>query len=196
MKWLNAWGCRQFSVEHHPIASKALRAWGRANLSLLPKAGVSLLGLADADLDQAVLAYDRLRSLQAGIRRGRSTEYTVTFGPTGAAKILYALRPEAFPPWDEPIRAAFRLDGTGASFRKYLVRIQATLRGVVEEAGRHGILPDQIAEAIGRPGASLPKLLDEFIWVTVTNEVRPPTKEQLVTWCRWAGGETVAPVDR
>ena len=188
LKWLNAWGCRQFAIAHHPMAARALRAWGRECLALLPAPGVSILAATETDLDRVIRAYVRLRALQVAVRHGRSTDYAVTCGPTGAAKILYALRPEALPPWDEPTRAAFRFDGTGESFRKYLVRVQATLRGVVGDAATHGLAADQIAAAIGRPGASLPKLLDEFYWVTVTRGMQPPTPDELAEWSRWATG--------
>jgi len=43
---------------------------------------------------------------------------------------------------------------------------------VVEEAGRHGIAPGHIAKTVARPGASLPKLLGEFYWVTASKGMR------------------------
>jgi hypothetical protein len=189
LKWLNAWGCRQFSIKHHPMASQALRGWGRTNLSLLPPGGVSLTELPEAHIERVVPAYDRLCKLRAGIRSRQSKEYSVTFGPTGAAKILYALRPEVFPPWDEPIRSALNLDGSAEAYRRFLSTVQVAIRSVLEDARRFGITPSQIPDAIGPPGASLPKLIDEFYWVTITNGVTLPTPTDLEKWYRWSGAE-------
>jgi hypothetical protein len=50
----------------------------------------------------------------------------------------------------------------------------AILRGVVEEAGRHGIAPGRIAKTVARPGASLRTLRDEFYWVTVSKGMLAP----------------------
>ncbi len=188
LKWLNAWGCRQFSIEHHPMASRALQEWGHRNLSLLPREDASLTELSEADLDRVAPAYDRLCELRAGIRRRQSKHYSVTFGPTGAAKILYALRPKVFPPWDEPIRSALNLDGSGESYRRFLATVQAAIQSVIEDARRHGLAPYQIPDAIDRPGVSVPKLIDEFYWVTITNGVRLPAPDELSKWCRWAEG--------
>jgi hypothetical protein len=186
LTWLNAWGCRQFSREYHEMASNALREWGREHLARLPGVDSSLLTITDHDLEQIVPVYDRLSAIQAAVRQKRSTGQVVTVGPTGAAKILHALRPGVFLPWDQPIRSAFRLDGSGVSYQKYLVRAQAMIRLLIEDAGHHGIAAPEIAKAIGRPGSSLPKLLDEFYWVTITRKVKLPTPDQLATWCRWA----------
>src|ERR671928_73408 len=46
----------------------------------------------------------------------------VTVGAGGAARALSALRREACPPWDEPIRARHGWDGSPASYRAALVR--------------------------------------------------------------------------
>jgi len=146
----------------------------------------SLLSLTDDELDPIVSAFDSLCGLQAAIRRTGSTDHSVSFGPTGAAKILHALRPEALLPWDEPIRKRLRLSGDGASYRRFVVRTQALLRHLVEEAGTYGIGPRALPATIGRPESSLPKLIDEFLWVTITRKVVIPTPTELGTLARWA----------
>lgn len=186
LTWLNAWGCRQFSLESHVAASRALQEWGRENVPRLPTAGSTLLAATDGVLDQIVPAYDRLCDVQVAVRHGRSKDHIVRCGPTGAAKILHALRPETFMPWDQAIRSAFQLGGSGRSYRTYLVRAQAVIHHLVEDARGLGIAPTRIAEKIDRPGSSLPKLLDEFYWVTITKEVKVPTPKLLATWGRWA----------
>jgi hypothetical protein len=39
---------------------------------------------------------------------------------------------------------------------------------------------------LGAPNSTLPKLLDEYHWVTITRGHRIPTCEELHQWARWA----------
>jgi hypothetical protein len=59
----------------------------------------------------------------------------VTYGPTGTAKTLFALRPNVFPPWDDPIRILLGFGKDGTSFRRYLTEVGSTLRDLAAEAG-------------------------------------------------------------
>ena len=120
--------------------------------------------------------------------------YTVTVGPTGAAKVLHALRPEAFPPWDDPIRISLGYSAKGEGYRKYLQDTQALVRELEEEASRLGVDPNRIPELVERPKSSLPKLIDEYNWVTLTKRYEPPSPEQLEQWWRWATGNHTSPV--
>ncbi|HVA85375.1 MAG TPA: hypothetical protein VNF73_03540, partial [Candidatus Saccharimonadales bacterium] len=98
--WLNDWGCRQFAIEHHSTtAARSLIEWSDLWLDKLPSQGVQLVGLSDAELERSAAAHEDLRACIAStrlLRSGRSS--TVTFGSVGAAKVLFALRPNAFPP--------------------------------------------------------------------------------------------------
>jgi hypothetical protein len=186
LKWLNAWGCRQFSIEHHVAAGRALRGWARRNLVLLPPPGQSLSKLSPDDVNRAAGAYERLRGVQAGLRRRGRREHAVTVGPTGAAKILYALRPDAFPPWDEPIRAALGFDGSIQSYAAFLRLAQDAIQAVISDAATHAISESEIPALIGRPAATLPKLVDEYFWVTITSRVSIPTPAEIREWRTWA----------
>jgi hypothetical protein len=94
---------------------------------------------------------------------------TVTYGPTGAAKTLFALRPLAIPPWDEPIRLELERKGVH-SFRAYLARVAEQLRSLSAEAG----VPVQDLPAfIGRPDSTPPKLIDEYNWIVITRGINP-----------------------
>jgi hypothetical protein len=58
---------------------------------------------------------------------------------------------------------------------------------LVEEAASFGVKPVDIPMSIGRPEASLPKLVDEYFWVTITSQCAPPSGEEIKEWARWAG---------
>lgn len=148
----------------------------------LPRPGTSLLDLSNADLQRAVRAYEEMHRLRGSERRQADQSYSVTVGPTGAAKILFARRPDAFPPSDDPIRAALTSDGSAAPYHAFLESVQATLRVLVAAGTRHGVSPQEIPAAFGCPGVSRPKLLDEFYWVTITNGVKLLAPAELGRW--------------
>jgi len=54
------------------------------------------------------------------------------------------------------------------------------------QARKRGIKAPQLADAIGRPQSSLPKLVDEYYWVTVTNGLAVPSRRELARWLTWA----------
>jgi hypothetical protein len=95
----------------------------------------------------------------------------VTFGPTGAAKTLFALRPNAIPPWDEPIRCSVRATGDMGSFRVYLTNIARQVRSLADEAG---VAVESLPMLVDRPESSPPKLIDEYNWIVVTKGIMPP----------------------
>ncbi|MEX1172423.1 MAG: hypothetical protein WEG56_07405 [Chloroflexota bacterium] len=184
--WLNAWTCRQFTKEHHAtIASDSLIRWANAWLGSLPAHHVELTELSKSEIVACAAAYDALRTRQAGLRRlARGRASSVTYGPTGAAKALFALRPNVFPPWDDPIRGYFRYGPDAASFGAYLTTVAGLLREISAEAG---VPVSALPSLVGRPDSSPPKLIDEYNWVTVTKRRPIPPAEALEDWARLAG---------
>lgn len=71
------------------------------------------------------------------------------FGATGAAKALFAVRPNVVPPWDDPIRRALGYDESAGSFDVYLHDVPAKLRALAAEGGT---VVSRLPVAVGRPG--------------------------------------------
>lgn len=186
--WLNSWGCRQFAKSYHSMAGKRLVEWGQVHLNRLPRKFAVLAELSDSILDGAAEAYGDLKDRNASHRLRKTGPYPVTFGPTGAAKVLFALRPNAFPPWDDPIRKYFGYDGSAHSYREFLSKVREEVCKLQDEAANFGISSNDIPACIGRPDSSLPKLIDEYYWVTLTNRYTPLGLEDLERWTRWAKG--------
>ena len=186
LHWLNSWGCRQFAVEFHDLASEHLRTWGQKNLIRLPLTESSLFTFTDADFVNAGVLYASLRDLQASVRQRSGKSYPVTFGPTGAAKILFALRSQVFPPWDTPIREHLGYDASQESYIEHLQWVRRGLQEVIADAEAHGIAKADILSTLGRPFSSLLKLVDEYNWITITKDCKPPSLEDLNNWWRWA----------
>ncbi len=91
----------------------------------------------------------------------------VTFGDTATAKALFALRPQALIPWDEPIRRAFGPPGGGVTYVKLLELAAAALDGL---ARRLGASVGELPGLLGRPESSPPKLVDEYLWIRITRD--------------------------
>jgi hypothetical protein len=183
--WLTQWGCRQFSKAHQvTIAGESLEAWARAWLPALPPDNVALEKIDDEAVSQLGAAYKDLRRRQAGTRtlQGGTISH-VRYGPVGAAKTLFALRPGICPPWDRFTLDALGLDYSSASYCRYLRLVLADLQHIATQAGV------QIAELpalVGRPNSTPPKLMDEYYWITITRGFEPPSQETINEWLTWA----------
>jgi len=184
-EWLNSWGCRQFAKKHHStIASTSLVNWAEEWLATLPSSEVHLTDLSRAELQSASAAYAALRDGQASQRLQPSGRLdTVAYGPAGAAKTLFALRPNVFPPWDEPIRAQLRLGGDASSFQSYLTSVAEQLRLLSIDAN---VPVAALPELVDRANSSPPKLIDEYNWVVITRRCPPPTRADALRWAEWA----------
>jgi hypothetical protein len=140
--------------------------------------------LSVVELELSVSAYAALRDSLASKRLQASGRLDhVTYGPTGAAKTLFALRPNVFPPWDDPMRAKLRLSGDAASFREYLTSVAEQLRQLSDEAR---VPVNDFPQLIGWPDSSPPKLFDEYNWVVITRRCPPPTPDEALRWAEWA----------
>jgi hypothetical protein len=184
-KWLNDWGCRQFSTAHHAtVAAPSLVAWASKWLTALPPDDVPLDAIDQAQFDQIGQAYGDLRARQAGTRTlSNGSTSNVEYGPVGAAKTLFAIRPNLCAPWDEFTLTRLGFDRSAASYSKYLQLVLSQLREVAIQAG---IEIAGLPALVGRAESTPPKLIDEYYWVTITRGFVPPTREELAKWLAWA----------
>jgi hypothetical protein len=182
LDWLNDWGCRQFSVRQHPSALKHLQKWEAEYADHLPSHGEPLDTFDRERLCSVADAYKALRSLTASVRKDR---VKMTVGPTGASKIMFALRPRQLPPWDGPVRKANKWRGDRDSYLEYLCAVQSTIKRLHAQLWPLGLDEQGFAALIGRPDVTLPKLIDEYLWMTVTRRIAPPSKVELDRWESW-----------
>jgi hypothetical protein len=168
--WLNAWGCRQFARAYHSMASESLTKWSAAWLARLPGPEANLTDLSPRQVALCAAAYDALRDCRASVKhRASGHAFSVSYGPTGAAKTLFAIRPNIFAPWDDRIRKARGWSPEAVSFEAYLNDTADELRRLAAEAG---VSVSAVPALVGRPHSSPPKLIDEYNWVTLTMESR------------------------
>jgi hypothetical protein len=129
--------------------------------------------LANAGLDVLADAYEALMPIRG-------------LGPTGASKLLFAVRPTTAMAWDAAIQTKFDLRGDREGYRAMLARSKREAKILVADATRCGITDRRsIPETVGRSGHTLPKLLDEYHWVTITRRHQIPVFEELRQWMQW-----------
>ncbi|MFF4015229.1 MmcQ/YjbR family DNA-binding protein [Streptomyces sp. NPDC001843] len=157
-RWLNSWGCRlPYPQEGGPYPfGEGLAAWtGRHPLPRTP-----LADLTDPEIDAVAVAYEELSQLPV-----RPRPRPRTLGPTAAAKALYALRPHTVMPWDAAIATELYGARDGAAFARHLRTGRAWARAVLTESG---LTAEALVADLGRPAVTLPKVLDEHLYVTIT----------------------------
>jgi hypothetical protein len=163
--WLRAWGCRHLRRTDTDRTAEALRLWWDEWGEALPGPETALTDLTDPGLLIVERAYDALWSAPAAGRSRKGREIDVHFGDTAAAKVMFAARPKAFLPWDDPIRLAFGWRGGGAAYVELLRLSASALDGL---ARRLAVSVSDLPQILHRPGSSPPKLVDEFLWIRIT----------------------------
>ena len=170
LEWLNDWGCRQFALAYHPLASTNLEAWANKWLATLPSEDLQLTDLSSLEIRDVAVAYEALSKELASRRKQRNgTLSLVHFGATGAAKSMFAIRPKIVAPWDDPIRKALGYDESATSFAAYLSDVATSLKALAAEAGT---AVAGLPALVGRPESPPPKLIDEYNWMVITKGLR------------------------
>jgi hypothetical protein len=163
--WLRAWGCRHLRRADTAKTDEALRVWWEEWAGRLPGVQETLTGLGDARIDSAGEAFGALRAAPAASRSVQEIDCGVSFGDTAAAKLMFAIRPQAFPPWDAQIRAAFGWRAGGGDAYAQMLRLSATaLDGL---ARRLAVPVSDLPTVLGRPASSPPKLVDEYLLIRI-----------------------------
>lgn len=182
--WLNKWGCRQFTVDQHDLASDQIRSWHEQHLFALPSDDLDLWRSTDADLENAELPYRDLAKRIACVRGSNS--FRVSFGPVGAAKILFAIRPRFFLPWDAAIRERLNYDGSPSSYVSFLRDTRRILHDLASACEDNGFSLSDLPTQLGRPQDTLPKLVDKFYWITITRGAEIPSPSIIQKWLDWS----------
>ncbi len=169
LRFLRAWGCRHLRRDDTGRSSRALASWWSRFSPTLPPETAPLTDLDDAQLAALGRAYAALARSSAAFRASRGGDVPVSFGDTAAAKALFAIRPQAVPPWDEPMRRAFgwgRVDAV--EYATFLTAVRGALVGL---AGRLRVEPSELPAELDRPQSSPVKIVDEFLWVRITRNL-------------------------
>ncbi len=170
MKFLNDWGCRQFKKDNHNEASKRLIEWHIKSFKNLPNHSFCLIDQNDNTIKQYSQIFDSLKNSYASTDKRGTIK---TFGPVGAAKTLFALRKNMFPPWDNAIIKELNLSPDGEGYINYLFRVKQELLNLKIECDKNNIEIKQLPIILNSKSSSLVKLIDEFYWLTITRKFEP-----------------------
>jgi hypothetical protein len=168
LAWLNAWGCRiRYPRPGEPnVFDAGLAAWWNESGTALPPAGISMAELDDDAVARIGEAYAGLCAMPAAaLARG-----VRPLGPTAAAKLLHALRPQSVMPWDEAIALGLHGSRDAAAFAAHQRLGRDWARALLAEAGlgATGLDESRLAEQLGRPGRPLAKMLDDYCYLVLT----------------------------
>ncbi len=180
--WLNDWGCRHLSKDHHALASNSILEWHQGNSGSLFTDENPLWQLGDSELEMAARAYGNLKDKTGAWRVRGGSKRKVHIGPTAASKILFAIRPKALMPWDEAMRVGFDCDGSPESYSKYLIEIRDLALHIGDLCRSKGFQIDDLPQKLERPHSTVLSLVNEYIWLTVTRRVGLPSSETLMQW--------------
>ncbi len=173
LTWLNNWRCHIPGTSFEDISRKLL-AWFEKYEGSFPEVERRLTSLPDEEIDRVEAVYNELQE--------------ITFiGDTVASKILFAIRSEVYPIWDRDMKAKYRKKGC-SKYNEYMKCSKRELLDLNDDCQRNGITIAELPSLLGREQASLLKLLDEYHWVFIKQELKIPFSDQLQKWCKWASG--------
>jgi hypothetical protein len=175
LKFLNNWGCRIKEDDFDDAAAQIADWYGIISSKLFPIT-TGLLALTDPELDTAEEAFKNLAAKPCCTGK--------TFASVPTAKILFALRPNALIPWDNAMLKHFRLNGSAVSYRQHLLWVKERLKDLSGECTKRGFALADLPTKIERPKSTLPKLIDEYLYVTVTKKFQ--LKQMIEHWEKWS----------
>ncbi len=183
--WLNDWGCRQFSLKHHNDASEQILSWYRGYKNDLPSEDKKLWELTELELDGISGIYDDLLVRKASQVSRKAQSIPKTVGPTGASKILFALRPEIAVPWDEAIRKGLKHGNNGSSYVDYLKRVCLEIQSLAHSCRNNNVELLDLPMLLDREGSTVAQLVGEYFWITETRKCYPPSPGIIKSWAGW-----------
>ena len=185
LKWLNQWGCRQFSLDYHDTVSIYLKEWYQKYIGYLPVESKNIWELKEKDYDLISPAYNALIKIVASEKLRGKKYIKTTVGPTGTSKIFFALRPKSLIPLDIPMRLKFKYGDDALSYIKYLKLVKDIALDLDKQCKLNGFSIKDLPEQIDRQDTTIPALIDEYHWVTITNKVKLPSKDNIKRWISW-----------
>lgn len=173
--WLNAWLCRirvPVEGEADPFVDE-LADWWTVAEPHLPASTTTLAQVSDSQIGGIADVYGQLEGRTAAVKRNGQVR---TFAPTATAKILYFVRPLSVTAWDNKISRHVAGHGS-AAFRDHLLVCRSWAQALIAEATKRGLAEDEIGRLLDRRDSSVAKLIDEWLYRTITGGVDPGVAE-------------------
>jgi hypothetical protein len=174
--WLNQWLCRIGYPKpgQYDVFTDSLAKWWHDVKDTLPPESHGLAQLTDTQLLAVSHAYGDLYVRPAAIS---GTGRTRRVGATAAAKLLYFVRPSAVTAWDKAISSRTGGGQDEAAFLRHLTTCREWAKDLEAEGRQLGLEPSEIGPHLGRPASSVAKLIDEWLYGTITGGFGPTQGE-------------------
>ena len=181
IKWLRSWGCRQFKKEDEDISIKNITDWYQSTKLKMPSRHNFLIDYnLEANKKLIIESFNNLSDQKVATRQLKDREIDIRIGPVGSAKVLFALRPNLFSPWDKPICKNFQLEDNGCDYFEYLLKVQNELREIKNSLKDTGLNWNKLFGYLDKKHTSYPKLIDEYYWITITQGFDPSIIDNFV----------------
>jgi hypothetical protein len=175
LHFLNAWGCL-IPKKQFPTLKSHLTQWAEKWVTQLPPFGNTIFEITDVQRESIANSFNAL--------------LTYRFQQTCVAKTLHVLRPHTLPLWDASIKA--KCCGsertTGHPYLHFINYVIDEIRDLERDVERLGYSLKDVPRLVKRVepyGVSLPKLVDEYHWMTITDRYTVPDRAELAEWLRW-----------
>ncbi len=182
LTWLNQWGCRQFANRYREKASDEILSWFNEFNVSLPGNNRNLWDITEQEFVPIGSAYESLSGRIASYRNENRSSVHIRFGSIGAAKILFAIRPRSFVPWDNPIRDSLRFNN---NYVGYLQHVRSLIEELAQSCRLNGFELSDLPGRLGMPLSTVPKLIDQYYWVTITKGCCLPDEATFQQWANW-----------
>lgn len=83
------------------------------------------------------------------------------------------------------MRLEFKYSDDALSYIKYLKKVKDIALDLDKQCKLNGFNIEDLPNKIDRQGTTIPALIDEYHWVTITNKVKIPDKDTLKRWTDW-----------
>jgi hypothetical protein len=184
LKFLNGWGCRNIAKKYHPKTSEELKKWYSQYRNDLPNKEKNLWDLTESELGSIDCAFKDLANRIIATRK--QNRRRVHFGFTAAAKTLFVLRPKALVMCDKNIRGKYV--GKNGSYKDFLREMKRLIGELGKQCKQQGFGLNKLPERLNRKDTTIPKLIDEYNWITKTEskELNPiPIFDNFRQWAEW-----------
>lgn len=171
LTWLNKWRCRIPKKSFEEISEKLLTWFGKYKRSF-PQEGKRLLDLSGEEII-------RVAEIYKGLLEIKFIDATI------ASKILFALRRDIYPIWDDAMRKEYSTIGCSA-YSDYMKQSKEELQELSEECQSKDTEISELPRLLGRERESLLKLLDEYHFVFMTKKLSLPSVRDYEDWYKWA----------
>jgi len=179
------WGCRNFYKECHELALGEVLSWYKDHNNKLPSKDTDMWDLNKDQLEQIQSIHDNLKFKIASHKVKNNRTIKKCVGETCSSKILFSLRPKSLIPWDMAMRDYYAKNYGISTYSEFLLRVIDEISGLKKSCQKENFALSDIPKLLNKEGMTIPKFIDEYHWIIITNGFRLPDNKILKKWLEW-----------